>query len=250
MRKVVLILVLAFFFCLCNNEGNTLSANKYNTPPEVDNLYYKDKNGTSVVKLRIWSINYSSGDPNLDNYMRNAFGEGAKWGAELSPGLLASNKFEIKDDYFIFKRIVNGRIIEYIKVARDLSWVSGYSQFGGSVEFIYDRKATKQEYEKSYQTWKKAAQIMQSGGPHPSFSNTSPKNNKLKLEKLPNKHGYTTCKGCGGNGKCHICGGTGKQSTSEYDAVLGRSINTLTDCGICHGTGNCGVCFGMGKISY
>lgn len=237
---------------LSNYNSYNSSSNKYSTLPVVENIYYKNESGITV-KLKIWKKgNYSSGDSRIDNYMesliRQRYGEDSGWGAELSPDwkVYLGTKLTVYDDYFELKQ-TQYQITTIIKVARDLSWVSGYdSRY--DIEVIFDKKATKHDYDKSCKALEKLYNQTQYGGGNASSFNST--TSKPEFEKLPKRHGYAVCKGCGGNGRCKTCDGTGKRASSEYDAVLGRSVKTIENCAVCRGTGNCGVCHGYGRIPY
>lgn len=49
------------------------------------------------------------------------------------------------------------------------------------------------------------------------------------------RHGYTTCKSCGGTGECRACRGTGHFVGSDGDVYPCLSCNRSGQCGVCHG---------------
>lgn len=226
--------LLFFILIICCFETKAQNNKNYASPPTVNDLYYKHKSGVAV-KLRIWKKqNSSSGDTRINNYLnslyKSTYGEDSGWGFELSPGWMVykGTKLQITNNYFELKQ-VQGGITTIIKVARDLSWVSGYDSMSGR-EVLFDRNASKQEYD----AWCEAHKNFQYGGTG-NYSSSGTTNSGTSSTSQGSR-----CKGCNGTGHCTMCKGKGWYKNT-YDS-------NAYDCPSCHASGRCGVCYGKGYI--
>jgi len=210
MNKTLLFLLLI----ICCFETKAQNNKNFASPPTVNDLYYKHKSGVAV-KLRIWKKGqYSSGDSRIDNYLENlarsAYGEDSGWGFELSPGWIVYQgaKLQITNDYFELKQVQRG-ITTIIKVARDLSWVSGYDSMTGK-EVLFSQRASKKEYDAWCEAHKKLYNQMQNGG---AGSNSTSRT--INSSSRSSSHASREM--------CSKCGGRGYERTSYQYAAASSS---------------------------